>query len=75
MRGSGPFERISDPVTPAPVEGPCLFRQGARWILLYDRFLEDRYGASTSMDGRRWRIFRPLGGLDRQFVVDARKRL
>jgi len=54
--GGGPFRPLSDPVTPAPVEGPTTYRAGGEWRMLYDRFLEDRYGASRSADGHDWAV-------------------
>ena len=54
--GGGPFRDISDPVTPAPVEGPALYRADGEWLMLYDHFIEDRYGASRSVDGDEWTV-------------------
>ncbi|MFB6120732.1 MAG: glycoside hydrolase family 43 protein [Halobacteriaceae archaeon] len=52
--GRGPFTPLSDPVTPAPVEGPTLYRADGEWLLLYDHFIEGDYGASRSPDGEAW---------------------
>jgi len=52
--GDGPFTPLSDPVTPAPVEGPTLYRAGGEWWMLYDHFIEGHYGASRSPDGENW---------------------
>ena len=52
--GSGPFTPLSDPVTPAPVEGPTLYRADGEWRMLYDHFIEGHYGASRSSDGEHW---------------------
>ncbi|MEF8852365.1 MAG: glycoside hydrolase family 43 protein [Haloarculaceae archaeon] len=55
--GEGPFDDLSDLVTPSPVEGPTLFRNEGEWWLFYDYFLEDRYGASRSEDFETWETF------------------
>jgi hypothetical protein len=52
--GGGPFRDVTEFVTPAPVEGPTLYRADGEWRMLYDHFLEDYYGASRSADGREW---------------------
>jgi hypothetical protein len=56
FRASGPFESVSDLVTPPLVEGPTLYRKDDLWVMLYDHFHEHRYGASLSEDGRRWQV-------------------
>ncbi|WP_405976359.1 glycoside hydrolase family 43 protein [Streptomyces sp. NBC_00988] len=48
------FTRPTGPVSPAPVEGPAFFRRGEEWVLLFDHYLEGRYGAASSPDGVRW---------------------
>jgi hypothetical protein len=48
------FGEISDIVTPPLSEGPILFLLYDRWILLYDRYSEGRWGASISVDLRNW---------------------
>ncbi len=54
-RGAGPFEDVTDLVTPHLVEGPALFRAGGRFVMLYDHFMEEgHYGASVSDDGVHW---------------------
>lgn len=53
---TGPWVEISDLVTPSPVEGPTLLRRADGWLMLYDYFLEERYGASASADGLAWRV-------------------
>jgi hypothetical protein len=50
----GPFEPAHGPVSPAPVEGPALFRRDGEWVLIFDHFLEGRYGAVSSRDGLSW---------------------
>lgn len=39
----------------SPVEGPSLFRRGEELVIIFDHFLEDRYGAMASADGSTWR--------------------
>jgi beta-galactosidase len=36
------------------VEGPALFRRDDEWVLIFDHFLEGRYGAVSSRDGLSW---------------------
>jgi Glycosyl hydrolases family 43 len=50
----GSFDPPYGPVSPAPVEGPSLFRRDGAWVLIFDHFLEDRYGAASSRDGVTW---------------------
>jgi hypothetical protein len=45
------FTTPTGPVTPAPVEGPSLYRRGDKWVLIFDRFLEGRYGAVSGENG------------------------
>ncbi len=53
-RGDGPWTDISAPVTPPLTEGPALFRQDGRWLLLFDHFAEGFYDAAQSEDGLHW---------------------
>jgi hypothetical protein len=48
------FDPPYGPVSPAPVEGPAFFRRDGTWVLIFDHFLEDRYGAVSSRDGLAW---------------------
>ncbi|MFF7468919.1 family 43 glycosylhydrolase [Streptomyces sp. NPDC008092] len=50
----GPYAAPAGPVTPSLVEGPALFRRGDEWIMIFDHFLEGRYGAARSRDGVAW---------------------
>lgn len=50
----GPYTAPKGPVTPSLVEGPSMFRRGDEWIMIYDHFLEGRYGAARSEDGVDW---------------------
>jgi hypothetical protein len=56
----GPYEPQTGLVTPPLTEGPTVFRAGERWLMLYDFFLHDRWGASESVDLVQWR---PVEGL------------
>jgi alpha-N-arabinofuranosidase len=50
----GAFEPSFGPVSPAPVEAPALFRREGEWVLIFDHFLDGRYGAVSSRDGLSW---------------------
>ena len=50
----GPYTVPKGPVSPSLVEGPSLFRRNDEWIMIYDHFLEGRYGAARSEDGVDW---------------------
>lgn len=49
------FSHPHGPVTPSAVEGPTLFRREDEWVLLFDHYLEGRYGSLCSSDGLGWR--------------------
>jgi hypothetical protein len=51
----GPYASPSGPVTPSVVEGPSIFRRGDEWVIIFDHFLEGRYGAASSRDGVDWK--------------------
>ncbi|MFC8677006.1 glycoside hydrolase family 43 protein [Streptomyces griseorubiginosus] len=50
----GPYAPPRGPVTPSLAEGPSLFRRGDEWVMIFDHFLEGRYGAIRSRDGVAW---------------------
>jgi hypothetical protein len=50
----GPFENITDIITPKPVEGPSLFMLEDKITMFYDYFTKGRYGVSQSHDGLQW---------------------
>ncbi|MER6241982.1 glycoside hydrolase family 43 protein [Streptomyces griseorubiginosus] len=50
----GPYATPNGPVTPSLAEGPSLFRRDGDWIMIFDHFLEGRYGAVRSRDGGAW---------------------
>ncbi|MFK4788188.1 hypothetical protein [Microbacterium sp. ZW T5_56] len=41
-------------VTPSPTEGPTLYRHDDELVMLFDHYLEGRYGAVASTDGHSW---------------------
>lgn len=51
---NGDFTTPTGPVSPAAVEGPTFFQRDGEWILLFDHYLEGRYGAASSRDGVTW---------------------
>ncbi|HTJ67133.1 MAG TPA: glycoside hydrolase family 43 protein [Actinospica sp.] len=53
-RPGGPYEAPRGPVGPSPAEGPSLFRRNGEWVMIFDHFLEGRYGAVRSGDGVTW---------------------
>ena len=50
----GPYQNPSGLVTPHLTEGPAIFRAGDRWLMLYDHFMEHKWGASESRDLVNW---------------------
>ncbi|MFF4354729.1 glycoside hydrolase family 43 protein [Streptomyces sp. NPDC001530] len=50
----GPCTSSVGPVTPSVVEGPSIFRRGDELVMIFDHFLEGRYGAAHSKDGVDW---------------------
>jgi hypothetical protein len=52
----GPYEPRTGLVTPHLTEGPTVFRAGERWLMLYDFFMHDRWGASESTDLLHWHM-------------------
>lgn len=54
-RVDGPWAVREPFVTPPMTEGPTLFRAGGEWRLLYDLFLDERFGCAASHDGLEWR--------------------
>lgn len=53
-RPGGPYEVPRGPVGPSAVEGPSFFRRGGEWVMIFDHYLERRYGAVRSSDGVTW---------------------
>jgi hypothetical protein len=56
LRGAGPFESVSELITPSLVEGPTLYKKDGPWMMLCDYYRHHHYGASLSEDGRDWRV-------------------
>ena len=54
QEGTGPYTSISSLLTPTLTEGPILFRNEGLWVIIYDCFAEDRFGAIASADGSEW---------------------
>ncbi|MEU3612211.1 glycoside hydrolase family 43 protein [Streptomyces sp. NPDC006872] len=50
----GPYAASTGPVTPSVVEGPSIFRRGDELVMIFDHYLEGRYGAVRSKDGVDW---------------------
>ncbi|QIY93324.2 glycoside hydrolase family 43 protein [Streptomyces sp. S1D4-11] len=50
----GPYTASTGPVTASVVEGPSIFRRGDEMVMIFDHFLEGRYGATRSKDGVDW---------------------
>jgi hypothetical protein len=46
----GPWENMSDPVTRKFTEGPCGLKIGEDWIIYFDPYREQRYGAAKTRD-------------------------
>lgn len=55
----GPYTVVSDLVTPHLTEGPALFEAGGRWLMLFDHFMEGRWGAAESRDLVEWSPVQP----------------
>lgn len=53
-RATGPWHTVSDLITPALTEGPTLYRTSDDIVMLYDCFMEHRFGAAKSQDGLVW---------------------
>lgn len=51
---TGPFHARNALVSPSLTEGPTVYSVGGRWLMLYDFFLDGKWGASESADLVRW---------------------
>lgn len=51
----GDFGPAVGPVSPAPVEGPAFFRRDGALVLIFEHYLEGRYGAVSTEDFVSWR--------------------
>jgi hypothetical protein len=50
----GPFGDVSEPFTAELTEGPSVLRLGDRWIVYYDNYSRDTYGAAETRDFKTW---------------------
>lgn len=50
----GEFGPVVGPVSPAPVEGPAFFRRDDALVLIFEHYLEGRYGAVSTEDLVSW---------------------
>lgn len=50
----GPFKVVTDIISPQLVEGPTLYKINNEIVMLFDHFMEGRYGAMISSDGINW---------------------
>jgi hypothetical protein len=52
----GPFGPLSAPITPAKVwcEGPSAIKIGAEYLVYFDAYQDERYGAMRSRDMKTW---------------------
>ncbi|MET7571197.1 glycoside hydrolase family 43 protein [Streptomyces sp. NPDC005492] len=51
----GPYTDSTGPITPSVVEGPSLLRRDDELVMIFDHYLEGRYGAVRSKDGVDWK--------------------
>lgn len=73
--GAGPWTEVSELITPPLTEGPALFRRNGQWVMLFDHFMEERFGALASADGLHWEPLTPgitfLPGLRHASVLEV----
>ena len=50
------YKLLSKPITPDWVEGPTAIKLGDYWIVYYDEYTRNQYGAVRSLDLMRWEI-------------------
>jgi hypothetical protein len=50
----GPYGQASEPISPDWVEGPSAIKIGDRWIVYFDEYTRERYGAIASGDMKKW---------------------
>ncbi len=46
----GPWEDMSEPFTRKFTEGPCALKVGGKWMVFFDAYRENVYGAATTHD-------------------------
>jgi hypothetical protein len=50
----GPFTDVSEPFTEKFTEGPSALRLGDEWVIYFDMYRKDRYGAVKTRDFKTW---------------------
>jgi hypothetical protein len=55
-RARGPYGPASPSISADWVEGPTLLKVGEQWLLYYDEYTRQRYGAMRSADLRVWTV-------------------
>jgi beta-xylosidase len=50
----GPYDKVSDALTVTRVEGPCAIKVGDDYMVYFDEYRWDRYGAIRSRDLKSW---------------------
>jgi hypothetical protein len=55
-RARGPYGPASPAISADWVEGPALLKVGEGWLLYYDEYTRQRYGAMRSTDLREWAV-------------------
>lgn len=51
----GPYQTRTGLVSPHLTEGATVFREGGRWLMLFDHFMDKKWGAAESDDLLEWR--------------------
>jgi len=50
----GPFTNVSEPFTERFTEGPSVLRLGDEWVIYFDMYRKDRFGAVKTRDFKTW---------------------
>jgi beta-xylosidase len=50
----GPFTNVSEPFTERFTEGPSVLRLGDEWVIYFDMYKKDRFGAMKTRDFKTW---------------------
>jgi beta-xylosidase len=53
-KAAGPYSAASAPFTPSWVEGPTVLRRNDEWIVYFDMYRANRYGALKTRDWKTW---------------------
>jgi len=51
---TGPYERLTGPITESWVEGPTAIKLGDQWVAYYDKYTRKAMGAVASKDLENW---------------------